>query len=127
MVQFRLAMPRACCGLWRVFVRVRRGGKYPYEYLVIVENRRVRGRHQQRVIGTLGRRDRLVLEDGRKLEQLARSLIRWRERLRGPQPVRRLDLEGEARVTGGRVVGEGCVSYRRPGVAAASGLRRAPG
>jgi hypothetical protein len=73
-----------------MFIRLQRGGNSPYGYLVIVENRRVRGRTRQRVIGSLGRLDRLVV-DGRRLDQLMRSLTQVRERLRRlgvvrPQP-----------------------------------------
>jgi hypothetical protein len=109
-----------------VFVRNQRGGNSPYEYLMIVENRRVRGRRVQRVIGTIGRRDRLALADGRTLDQLLRSLIRWRAILRGPQPVGRRDLEEEARVTGGRVV-DGGISYPPGWVGGrVGGARRGP-
>jgi hypothetical protein len=100
-----------------MFVRLRRGGPGRAWALQIVENRRERGRRRQRVIGTLGRRDRLVLDGGRTLDQLLRSLLRWRERLRGPQPVRRPARDaavGTVLPDGGRVVDEGCVSYPAP-------------
>ncbi|MHC1728000.1 MAG: hypothetical protein AB9866_18690 [Syntrophobacteraceae bacterium] len=48
-----------------MFVRSKRSG--PYEYLQIVENRRVEGRVTQRVIATIGRLDRLKERGGSRV------------------------------------------------------------
>ena len=44
-----------------MFIRVKKIG--PYEYLYLVENARERGRHVQRVIKALGRRDAVEESD----------------------------------------------------------------
>ena len=61
-----------------MFVRTKGTGKY--EYLQIVENYRQDSKIKQRVLLTLGRKDQLV-ESG-KLDNLARSLLRFSEKLR---------------------------------------------
>ncbi len=58
-----------------MFVRSKRSG--PYEYLQIVENRRVEGRVTQRVIATIGRLDRL--KERGEIEGLVRSLAKYSE------------------------------------------------
>ncbi|MHC1745044.1 MAG: IS1634 family transposase [Syntrophobacteraceae bacterium] len=58
-----------------MFVRSKRSG--PYEYLQIVENRRVEGRVTQRVIATIGRLDRL--KERGEIESLVRSLAKYSE------------------------------------------------
>ena len=59
-----------------MFARVKKSGKY--QYLQIVENRKVKGKVKQRVIATIGRMDRLQ-EKGR-VETLIRSLSRFSEK-----------------------------------------------
>ncbi len=61
-----------------MFVRVKPSGKY--KYLQVVQNYREGAKVKQKVIGTLGRLDRL-LESG-TLEKLAQSLLRFSQRLR---------------------------------------------
>ena len=61
-----------------MFVRTKVAGKY--QYLQVVENRRVGKAVRQKVIGTLGRLDKL-LESG-TLDNLARSLLRFSEKLK---------------------------------------------
>lgn len=61
-----------------MFVRVKPSGKY--KYLQIVQNYREGAKVKQKVIGTLGRLDRL-LESG-TLEKLAQSLLKFSQRLR---------------------------------------------
>jgi len=59
-----------------MFARVKKSGRY--EYLQIVENRKVEGKTRQRVIATLGRLDQIQAKDG--VESLVRSLARFSER-----------------------------------------------
>src|SRR5215210_3717635 len=59
-----------------MFVRVKKIG--PYEYLYLVENAREGGRHVQRVIKALGRRDEV--EDGELLDGLIASAVRHSRR-----------------------------------------------
>ena len=59
-----------------MFARVKKSGKY--QYLQIVENRKVKGKVKQRVIATIGRMDRLQEKD--RVETLIRSLSRFSER-----------------------------------------------
>lgn len=61
-----------------MFVRTKGTGEY--KYLQIVENYRQDSRVKQRVLLTLGRKEQLV-ESG-KLDNLARSLLRFSEKLR---------------------------------------------
>ena len=61
-----------------MFVRVKPSGKY--QYLQVVKNYREGAKVKQKVIGTLGRLDRL-LESG-TLEKLAQSMLRFSQRLR---------------------------------------------
>ena len=56
-----------------MFARVKKSGQY--QYLQIVENRKVSGRVSQRVIGTVGRLDQLEAKGG--VETLVRSLARF--------------------------------------------------
>lgn len=59
-----------------MFARVKKSGKY--QYLQIVENRKVNGKVNQRVIATIGRMDRLQAKD--RIETLIRSLSRFSEK-----------------------------------------------
>jgi transposase len=59
-----------------MFARVKKSGKY--QYLQIVENKKVKGKVKQRVIATIGRLDHLQ-EKGR-VETLIRSLSRYSEK-----------------------------------------------
>ena len=59
-----------------MFARVKKSGKY--DYLQIVENRKVKGKVKQRVISTIGRMDRL--QDKNRVETLIRSLSRFSEK-----------------------------------------------
>ena len=59
-----------------MFARVKKSGRY--QYLQIVENRKIKGKVKQRVIATIGRMDRLQ-EKGR-VETLIRSLSRFSEK-----------------------------------------------
>ena len=59
-----------------MFARVKQSGKY--KYLQIVENNKVKGKVNQRVIATIGRLDHLQ-EKGR-VETLIRSLSRYSEK-----------------------------------------------
>ena len=59
-----------------MFARVKKSGKY--QYLQIVENRKVKGKVKQRVIATVGRMDRLQAKD--QIETLIRSLSRFSEK-----------------------------------------------
>jgi transposase len=61
-----------------MFVRVKPSGKY--QYLQVVKNYREGAKVKQKVIGTLGRLDRL-LESG-TLEKLSQSMLRFSQRLR---------------------------------------------
>jgi len=59
-----------------MFARIKKSGKY--QYLQIVENRKVKGKVKQRVISTIGRMDRLQEKD--RVEILIRSLSRFSEK-----------------------------------------------
>lgn len=59
-----------------MFARVKKSGKY--QYLQIVENRKVKGKVKQRVIATVGRMDRL--QEKNRVETLIRSLSRFSEK-----------------------------------------------
>ena len=59
-----------------MFARVKKSGKY--QYLQIVENRKVKGKVRQRVISTIGRMDRL--QEKNRVETLIRSLSRFSEK-----------------------------------------------
>ena len=59
-----------------MFARVKKSGKY--QYLQIVENRKVNGKVRQRVISTIGRMDRL--KEKNRVETLIRSLSRFSEK-----------------------------------------------
>lgn len=59
-----------------MFARVKKSGRY--QYLQIVENRKVNGKVNQRVIATIGRMDRLQAKD--RIETLIRSLSRFSEK-----------------------------------------------
>jgi len=61
-----------------MFVRVKPSGKY--QYLQVVQNYREGAKVKQKVIGTLGRLDRL-LESG-TFENLEQSMLRFSQRLR---------------------------------------------
>lgn len=59
-----------------MFLRVKKASGY--EYLQIVENKRIRGKTSQRVLGTIGRMDELA---GRgEIDQLLRSLAKYSQR-----------------------------------------------
>jgi hypothetical protein len=55
---------RATCRPSATFIRVKKIG--PYEYLYLVENAREGGRHVQRVIKALGRRDASRPREGQR-------------------------------------------------------------
>jgi len=59
-----------------MFARVKKSGKY--QYLQIVENRKVKSKVKQRVIATIGRMDQLQAKD--RIETLIRSLSRFSEK-----------------------------------------------
>ena len=59
-----------------MFARVKKSGKY--QYLQIVENRKIKGKVNQRVIATIGRMDQLQAKD--QIETLIRSLSRFSEK-----------------------------------------------
>jgi transposase len=60
-----------------MFARIKKSGKY--QYLQIVENRKIKGKVVQRVIATIGRMDQLQEKD--RVETLIRSLSRFSERV----------------------------------------------
>ena len=60
-----------------MFARIKKSGKY--EYLQIVENRKIKGKVVQRVLVTLGRMDHLEQKD--RIETLIRSLSRFSEKV----------------------------------------------
>ena len=60
-----------------MFARVKKSGKY--QYLQIVENKKVQGKVKQRVIATVGRMDKLNARGG--IEPLVRSLSRFSEKV----------------------------------------------
>lgn len=59
-----------------MFARIKKSGKY--QYLQIVENRKIKGKVIQRVIATIGRMDQLQAKD--QIETLIRSLSRFSEK-----------------------------------------------
>jgi hypothetical protein len=90
-----------------MFVRVKRSGsgEQPHEYLQIVESVRSEGHVRQRVIATLGRRDRLVAEGS--LDALLQSLAKFSEKLRVVERVRTDGIEAhQARSWGPALVFE---------------------
>jgi len=60
-----------------MFARIKKSGNY--QYLQIVENRKIKGKVIQRVIVTLGRMDQLKQKD--RIETLIRSLARFSEKV----------------------------------------------
>ena len=60
-----------------MFARTKKSGKY--EYLQIVENRKVKGKVVQRVVATLGRMDHL--KEKNRIETLIQSLARYSEKV----------------------------------------------
>ncbi|MFC1854171.1 transposase, partial [candidate division CSSED10-310 bacterium] len=60
-----------------MFARIKKSGRY--QYLQIVENKKVEGKVKQRVVSTIGRLDKLK-EKG-KVESLIRSLSRFSEKV----------------------------------------------
>jgi hypothetical protein len=62
------------------------------EYLQLVENRRVDGKHRQRVIGTLGRVDEL---DPETIDSLVEALARYGARVKVVRPEREGDIAEE--------------------------------
>lgn len=60
-----------------MFARVKKSGKY--EYLQIVENKKIKGKVRQRVIATVGRLDKLHSKG--QVESLIRSLSRFSEKV----------------------------------------------
>ena len=56
-----------------MFARIKKSGAY--QYLQIVENNKVRGKVNQRVIATVGRLDQLQAKN--QVETLIRSLSRY--------------------------------------------------
>ena len=60
-----------------MFARIKKSGKY--QYLQIVENRKIKGKVIQRVIATIGRMDQLQEKD--RVETLIRSLSRFSEKV----------------------------------------------
>jgi hypothetical protein len=61
----------------QMFARIKKSGKY--QYLQIVENKKVKGKVMQRVVATVGRMDRLNAKGG--IEPLVRSLSRYSEKV----------------------------------------------
>lgn len=59
-----------------MFARVKKSGKY--QYLQIVENKKIQGKVKQRVMATVGRMDKLNARGG--VEPLVRSLSRFSEK-----------------------------------------------
>jgi transposase len=60
-----------------MFARIKKSGKY--QYLQIVENRKIKGKVIQRVIATIGRMDQLQEKD--RVDTLIRSLSRFSEKV----------------------------------------------
>ena len=60
-----------------MFARLKKSGKY--QYLQIVENRKIKGKVVQRVIATIGRMDQLQEKD--RVETLIRSLSRFSDKV----------------------------------------------
>ena len=56
-----------------MFARIKKSGKY--QYLQIVENRKIKGKVVQQVLTTLGRMDHLEQKD--RIDTLIRSLARF--------------------------------------------------
>jgi transposase len=83
-----------------MFVRTKGAGKY--KYLQIVENYRQNSKIKQRVLLTLGRKEQLV-ESG-KLDNLARSLVRFSEKLRVVEAHREGDLKAHSTVSIGPAI-----------------------
>jgi transposase len=83
-----------------MFVRTKGAGKY--KYLQIVENYRQDSKIKQRVLLTLGRKEQLV-ESG-KLDNLARSLVRFSEKLRVVEAHREGDLKAHSTVSIGPAI-----------------------
>ena len=80
-----------------MFVRIKPSGNY--QYLQIVESRRVGKTVKQKIIGTIGRLDKLL--DSGKLDNLARSLVRFSEKLKVVEAHKHGDLEAEEAVSVG--------------------------
>jgi len=59
-----------------MFARIKKSGRY--QYLQLVENRKVEGKVRQRVVATLGRLDQIKAKGG--VETLVRSLARFSEK-----------------------------------------------
>jgi transposase len=59
-----------------MFARIKKSGKY--QYLQIVENHKIKGKVNQRVVATIGRMDQLQAKD--QIETLIRSLSRFSEK-----------------------------------------------
>jgi hypothetical protein len=78
-----------------MFTRVKKlkTGKTTHEYLQIVESYREEGKPRQRVIGTLGRLDRLL--EGGRLDRLVESLAKFSHTLKVIQGARAGDLQAE--------------------------------
>ena len=60
-----------------MFARIKKSGKY--QYLQIVENKKVKGKVRQRVIATVGRMDKLQAKG--EVETLVRSLSRFSDKV----------------------------------------------
>jgi hypothetical protein len=60
-----------------MFARIKKSGAY--QYLQIVQNTKVRGKVNQRVIATVGRLDQL--QEKNQVETLIRSLSRYSEKV----------------------------------------------
>ena len=80
-----------------MFVRIKPSGNY--QYLQIVESRRVGKTVKQKIIGTIGRLDKLL--DSGKLDNLARSLVRFSEKLKVVEAHKHGDIEAEEAVSVG--------------------------
>ena len=78
-----------------MFVRIKPSGNY--QYLQIVESRRVGKTVKQKIIGTIGRLDKLL--DSGKLDNLARSLVRFSEKLKVVEAHKHGDIEAEEAVS----------------------------
>jgi len=60
-----------------MFVRIKKSGKY--QYLQLVENKKVKGKVKQRVIATIGRLDKL--QEKNEIENIVQSLAKFSERV----------------------------------------------
>ena len=87
-----------------MFVRVKGAGKY--KYLQIVENKRVQSKIKQRVLVTLGRMDQLI--DSERVDNLARSLLRFSDKLKVVEAHREGELKARSVVN----IGPGMVFGR---------------